>query len=601
MIPLGLATLLVACSLGGPAGGPTKLGASTRVRPTGKTPAPTTGDGLISDKGGAVLSKLLKPAAGTVVLGGQVNIEASYALGEGGLLIGDAGSGLIGDAGSGLIGKVKLIGDAGSGLIGKVKAPLIGDAGSGVISNHGASIAVGGARVVDGRLVSNNSGSVIAEGAGNAIASFTGGRATALDDGTLLAGGALIGDAGSGLIGNNSGGLIGNNSGGLIGDAGSGLIGKTKYQAPRYSLAQATSGVGVALPAAGMLVGVVSLDTWEYLPLGQDASGKPVYAVYSDANGRFAVHVPEAKKDNVLVVTTVPGSRDPRGTYDFVATDRSAENAVDDLGRMVARYIRRTFTGRLADTIKAPEVTLLLLDREATLGGDPSKPDSAKGAVKVMVDLLVSLGAETGVGPDTPDDVLNRKAQRLIDLALARIDLRNLMITADDIPIWTDDVGIRPPYPVLDAYRAGLIVLLDGSTKQLRAEPNFFTQDYLANVINASSGGDAPPLMQDWTGRIKTPSDLGEFMMVEYFAAVRANGTAPNRRMFEIFHRARGDAGPEAAAFETIKVLSSTVSQTSVAICRVLAREDLRAEVRAILAEPDDRREPAKLDPGAKP
>ena len=597
-LPIGVAALLMACSLAGPASGPNAPRASVRARVKSPAPAPVAKAG--------VSAKLLKPAQGTKALVGQVNIEASYALRQGGLLVGDAAGDLIGDKGGGLIGKVKLIGDGTSSLIGKVKAPLIGDmGGEGGLGEAGAAIGVGGIQVVEGRIVSNNGGSVIADASGNVIASLTGGAAAALADGTLLAGSGLIGDAGSGLIGDAGSGLIGDAGSGLIGDAGSGIIsnggasltgqpGPAAARARGYRLAQAADGVGVALPAAGMVVGVISLATREYLPIGETADGKPVYGVYSDVNGRFEVHVPEAEQGNVLVVASVPGSRDPRGTYDLVAADRSQPFAVDDLGRLTARYIRRTFTGRLAATIKSPEISLLLLDRELTWGGSPEQPGTAKGDVKRLIDLMVALGRETGIGPETPDAVLTRKAQRLIDLALARIDLQGLQITAEDVATWTDDVGLRPPYPVLDAYRAGLIVLLDGATKQLRAEPGFFTQDYLATVINASDGGsDAPPLTQDWTGRVVTPADVGEFMMVEYFGAVRANATTPTTRMYEVFHKARGDAAPADAALESTKVLSSTLTATSVAIARVLIREDLRAEVQAILAAPDQSPAPA--------
>lgn len=60
------------------------------------------------------------------------------------------------------------------------------------------------------------------------------------------------------------------------------------------------------LLAAGMLMAVLSLADGAYLPLGVDEGGKPVFAVYTDAQGEFEVHLPPGATKNVLVATPDP-------------------------------------------------------------------------------------------------------------------------------------------------------------------------------------------------------------------------------------------------------------------------------------------------------
>jgi hypothetical protein len=467
------------------------------------------------------VAKLQRPKAGTATLRGRVTLEAAYALTRGGRLLPRAG-----------------------------KAP--------------EALAMG-ARPdpATGRLVSDQGGGVVADGGGNVVS--TGGNgllAADLGDGTLVAGGAVVSTGGNGLIGNNGGGVVSTGGNG-------------------YMLAQGeTPAVGTELPAAGMLVSVVSLADRRYLPLGTDPDGEPVHAVYSNAAGGFEVHVPADAPANLLVVATAPGAADRRLSLNVVVTSRGEEAAVDELGRLVTRYLRRAFTGRLVAALRAPEAAKALAAVEPTLT-DRSRADLTK-----LVDTLQALAQEAGLPADADDARLGRAAQRLVDLGLADLDLAALEIDAADLAIWAG----RPPMSVLAGYRTNLGDLLAGAAARLRADPQAFSQAFLADVVNAPDGDRGSPPIGDWAGAIRTPGDVGEFLLVEYLSSLRVNFSAPVTRLYDTLYGAlepEATAAARAAKAEAaVDVVYGAGLQTMAALARRLATEPgLRAQAREILAD----------------
>ena len=417
----------------------------------------------------------------------------------------------------------------------------------------GAAVAVGGAHLdaASGRLLSNNGGGLISDGGGNVVATGGAGLAADLGDGTLVAGGALISDA-----------------------AGS------------YALAATAAAdlppAGTELPAAGMLVSVVSLADRRYLPLGQDEAGEPVYAVYSNLAGDFEVHVPQDAPANLLVVASAAGQRDRRLSLNVVVADRAGPAAVDELGRMVTRYVRRAFTGRLAAALRALELA------KALAAVEPSVTERARADMMAFIDRIGALAAEGGLPADADDARVNLAAQRIVDLVLADLDLAALRIDEADVARWSG----RAPAPVLETYRTGLGDILAGAAARLRADPEAFSQAYLADVINAPVGDpDSSPPIGDWTGAIRTPGDVGEFLLVEYFGSVRANVAAPFRRLSADLHGALDPAAtPEARldkAYAAEDLLYGAGMQSTVSLVRhFLASPALAAATREIFAAP---------------
>lgn len=456
----------------------------------------------------APAGKLTRPARGTFALAGQVRVDAVYAASQGGTLLSDHGNGLV--------------------------------------ANNGGAIVALGAKLDGGRLVSNNGGAVIAERAGNIVAPGEAGFAADLGGGLLLA--------------NNGSSLIANDGGAVVSNQGGSLVSKTKLR-----LLEATGPVsGTQAAAAGMLVSVVSLRDRRYLPLGVDAAGKPVYAVYSNAEGAYEVYVPEAEQGNLLVVVGPPGEPDRRLAYNLVTAAASpGEAQVDELSALASRYLRGCFTGRLADLVMMPDFA------KEMLASEPTTTAEAKRVFREAFDLLAGAAARAGIDGSTDAAVVRAKAQRIVDTGLADMDLEAIMIDAALVADWKS-----PPKPAMAAMRARLDQLMAGTARRLADDPAFFSTAFLEGTINApyQPGWTQVPLQGSYT--ILKPADFGEFLLIEYFGNLRVGAVTSVQRAFRL---ALGSAAPrdpdrdpalEARVVEANTEFRGAVGAVMIALCR---------------------------------
>ncbi len=465
-----LVALSAACATLPVGGGPIKSGGSPKA---GKSTAParpgspTPGVSAPAKPALPATGKLTRPATGTIAIGGRVRVDAAYAVGQGG--------------------------------------KLISDSGAGIVANNGGAVVALGAKLEGGRLLSDNGGGVIAEGAGNVVA--PGGAGIAAD----LGGGLLVANNGSALVANNGGALIAKNE---------------------FRLSQAAvQPAGAEASAAGMLVSVVSLRDRQYLPLGVDAAGHPVYAVYSNAEGAYEVYVPAAEKGNLLVVVGPPGGQDRRLAYNLVTPAAQAANAqVDELSALSSRYLRGSFTGRLADLVMMPAFA------KEILAGEPTTTEKAKSIIGEAADLLADAAARAGIDGSSDAAVVRAKAQRIVDVGLADMDLEAIMVDGTIVADWRS-----PPKPAMAAMRARLGQLLTGTAQRLAADPAFYSMDFLEHTINAplNDGLRRPPLQGPY--EILKPADFGEFMLSEYFGNLRLGTVISVERAFRT---ALGSASP---------------------------------------------------------
>lgn len=159
-----------------------------------------------------------------------------------------------------LAGKVQVGADAVSLLGGQVVGSDVTLVTAGVITNNGSNAIPDPASGVDAR---------------------SGGNVALSPDGSLAAAGVI----------SNNGGALGGDGGSrarrLLGDTGS-------------------------VPVAGMLVSAISLRDRSYLPVGIGPDGKPVYVVYTDANGGYKLYLPPQEAGNVVVAATAPAARTDR-------------------------------------------------------------------------------------------------------------------------------------------------------------------------------------------------------------------------------------------------------------------------------------------------
>lgn len=461
----GVALAILAGLLGCPVTPQTPVGGKATARPApNKTakPGPKATDTPASPsvvKRGASL--LVKPEGiETRALSGVVSLDAAYTLAaKAGTFISDQGGGLISDKGGSLRIAGGLISDAGGNLSGGNPA--------GIISHHGAGLTAKAKLVSDqgGGLISNNGGGFISD-----------------------QGGGLISNNGGGLVSNNGGGLISNNGGGLIGNNAAGYR-ETGFFGLLQAAAVAAGPGHEAVPAAGMLVGVMSLVDNAFLPLGIDASGNTVYAIYTDAKGGFTVHLPQnLPADNFIVLASVPGATDTRLAVDIVARGNATTVHVDEVTTLLTSYMRRALESRFEEVIDP----------------DPCKP------------VVTGLSAATqsfGIVSSLYTDVFGADFKALGRPARGRVFTRFADAVIARLTI--DDVQLEPALaPQSKATGTALSVLTDVLTvsgkrvgELLQANPAHF--DTMLAVKLANLNRTTPYVL-------RKPSDVTEFVVEEF-------------------------------------------------------------------------------------
>lgn len=312
---------------------------------------------------------------------------------------------------------------------------------------------------------------------------------------------ALLEGAGN-LIANNGGGLVGNNGGTLISDHGAMLVGKSKR-----ALLQAapTAAPGAVLPAGGLVVAVMSLRSGRFVPIGQDGSGQPVYAILTNAQGGFEVY-PPADAGPLLVVARFPleasagaAQADPRLAYDLIqgeATDAPpADLVLDEDTSQVTRYVRVACAGTL-------EKFVLTDDVEATVQNIAK--DAAPGLKEPLTTLVRELRQASGeAGLDKAGPAVTAAvAQRMTDVLLSYMGIDSVTLSPINWPEWTG-----PEEPAIPALIDIMRRLREGTTKRLATEPGFF--DAMDEVVEANAllSTDAPR----WT--IRKAADLNDFVV----------------------------------------------------------------------------------------
>jgi len=391
----------------------------------------------------APLAKLAKPLTASRTLAGVVRIDAGYAI--------SAGS-------------ARLISNNGGTALGAPGAALLEGAGN-LIANNG------------GGLVGNNGGALISDN-----------------------GGALISDSGGTLISDKGGTVIANNAAGLVSK-------RQLLQAPAASAASASSAPapGAVLPAGGLVVAVMSLRTGLYYPLGQDAAGKPVYAVLTNAQGGFEVY-PPADAGPLLVVARFPeeaagAQADPRLAYDLlqdqVATGAPApaDVVVDEDTSQVTRYVRTACAGTFQKFTLTDDVeqTVANISKDAP----PALREPLNGLVREMRQISAEVGLDKA-----PPAVTGAVATRMADVLLSYMGIDNVTLSRLYWPEWTG-----PEEPAIPALVDIMRRVREGTNTRFAADPGFFAA--LPEVVEANAllPADAPR----WT--MRKPADLNDFVV----------------------------------------------------------------------------------------
>jgi sugar lactone lactonase YvrE len=375
---------------------------------------------------------------------------------------------------------------------------LIGQDGAGFLGMGGAQLITAG----NGQGLIGNAGGTLIGNAG----------------GTLLAGGRIVASGGgnvvvpASLIGNAGGTLIGNDGATLIGQDGAGYNLLATGPSPAF---------GEVWKAAGMWLSVTDSRTGKTVPLGEDAEGKPVYAIYTNAEGRFEVHVPKEVAEFARVVVRPPDRLDSRLVMSVPA--KMANGGAITVNEDVAAatdLIRYILASMIIETMEHPP------DPNAAATGDTLKDAMREFAKMPTFQTFAKFGAERNV-KGYPHD---RKTD--LGLLLADMIVGNSL---DDFKLATKSVLKQDSEVVLttreaeryigaNAMLSFVDVMKDFHTKVTKQvqdhhdDPSYLNSRPYVVEANLRRKAAGQPLYC-----IQRVADLQELMVQEYFATLDEN------------------------------------------------------------------------------
>ncbi|MDB5098274.1 MAG: hypothetical protein JWM80_2695 [Cyanobacteria bacterium RYN_339] len=260
----------------------------------------------------------------------------------------------------------------------------VNKAGGKLLLNGSAKVtAPEGGKLVGTSVISNDGASVVAQGGGNVI--VEGAPPMISNDGA-----SIVAQGGGNIVAQGAGNIVAQGAGNL-----------------RSVQAVDELAVGAQLPAVGMVVQVRTLRDDKRVALGIDPQGKPVYAIYTNLDGKFKLFLPRTVAENVRIVVT-PRTKDDRRLRYAIMGMANAPAQVDEDTSQATGYIARAIAGRVQQLIthKAAEVAaaapVFNRDLDAVLNAAANRDnkvvaDAGALAVKVTNTLLapIDLNAAT--------------------------------------------------------------------------------------------------------------------------------------------------------------------------------------------------------------
>jgi hypothetical protein len=203
----------------------------------------------------------------------------------------------------------------------------INRAGGKLLLNGAAKVtAPEGGKLVGTTVISNDGASVVAQGGGNVIV-----------EGAL----PLISQDGGGVISNDGASLVAQGAGNIISQGAGNL---------RTLAAVDEVALGAQLPAVGMVVQVHTLRDDKRVAIGVDEKGRPVYAIYTNLDGKFKLFLPRTVAENVRIVAT-PRAKDDRRLRYAVMGMANVPAQIDEDTSQATGYIQAAITGRVRQLI----------------------------------------------------------------------------------------------------------------------------------------------------------------------------------------------------------------------------------------------------------
>ncbi|MDB5099873.1 MAG: hypothetical protein JWM80_4294 [Cyanobacteria bacterium RYN_339] len=277
---------------------------------------------------------------------------------------------------------------------------IVAQGGGNIVAQGGGNILAAGKLITNdgGSLITNDGGSLITNDDGSIVAQL-GGNIVAQGGGNVAAGAGLIATDGVTIVAQGGGNIVAQGGGNTVAQGGGNIVAQG---GGNYHLAAAAS--TALLPAAGMAVGAYSITQGQYVPVGVDAKGAPVYTVYSNLQGGYELYVP-ADAGSVMVVANVPGARDHRMAFNLI---NGAGDRLDEDTAMVTKLLRQLMFRRFQ----------VYLSQGAAAAPVQLNNDAEKAFVALTGTFIPDLQAAGAKLSGRPQADLERIAQRAADLVL---------------------------------------------------------------------------------------------------------------------------------------------------------------------------------------
>jgi hypothetical protein len=384
---------------------------------------------------------------------------------------------------------------------------IVASGGGNVVKLNGQSVIAGAGQVISndgGTLLSKEGGALLARGTGNVISN---------DGGTLITndGGSVISNDGGTLYADDGTSFLARGSGIIAQGGGNAVAGKV------YGLAAtgtpAVPAVGTRLPAAGILVSVVSLATHKYLPVGVDGAGKPVYAVYSNARGQYTLYLATADASNVVVVASARDTSDHRRAYNLLASgNEDRTQTLDEASSIACKFLRRALVNQMKAYTDDP------VYGASRRCNEPVQESVLKDLLgSFLADVTAaSQAAKAGPTTATSDD---RNMQKAADYLFGCVTLGELRTQPGVVSLQLPNAKPLPSELVVTTIADVLDRLTQAAATQLAKDPNFFTCGQGPQALQAfcdkvaaqnkvgAHHGQVPPLAAT------TPADFGEYVL----------------------------------------------------------------------------------------
>ncbi len=425
--------------------------------------------------------------------------------------------------------------------------PVASTAVTGLVKLDASYMVAAGA----GNIVAAGAGNIVAAGAGNIVAAGaglaqggadprgardggSGGNLVGMDGGTLIGadGASLVGPDGASLVGPDGASLVGADGGSMVAAGAGNLVaaGGGNYRLtglPAFRLRAADApAAGTQLPASWMRVRIYNLETGQPVLAARDPAARAGAFVMTDAQGRYTAPVLAASAGNVLVVADALGANDPRLELTGIARPAAGgvDASIDEDQAVVSYYLRLIVSDRLKTYMREAG------EQDGTINHGTTPV--SKGEVDLANQAFgrIVAAAKQQRVYEFPEDRLDALVQRMQDVILAHMPLREIDINKQ----WTPEWAAKPDEKAFEA----LVGLMRRCNQAAAAKLQASGGSYFQPAQDAARAAARPALGGRPAGHlvgyqdIRKPGDVARFLIKRHVANAEAGAFFASASIF---------------------------------------------------------------------